>query len=596
MEMETEGLILNTQQKNKGLIRRFMPYYRPYLGILALDLFCAALTTVCEIVLPLIIRYLTDMGTNDLASLTVSVILRLGLLYLGLRLIDGAANYFMASIGHIMGARLETDMRRDLFSHLQKLSFTYYDNTKVGQVMSRITHDLFEVTEFSHHCPEEFFIAFLKIVAAFSILCTMNVWLTLIIFAVLPVMLACAYYFNKKMRLAFKDSRVQIGELNSSVEDSLLGIRVVKSFTNEQVEEEKFQEGNERFLNIKRRMYHYMACFRTSTRMFEGLMYIIVVVAGALFMIRGAIAPSDLIAYLMYVSMLLTTITVIVNYVEQFQLGMTGIERFVEIMDMPDELALAAGNESPSDIHGTVDFRNVSFHYIDGKKDVLSHITLHVEAGDSVAIVGPSGSGKTTMCNLIPRFYEISSGEILIDGKDIREYTLQSLRSQIGIVQQDVYLFAGTVYENILYGRPDATEEEVLQAAKLAGAHAFIERLTDGYQTNVGERGVKLSGGQKQRISIARVFLKNPPVLILDEATSALDNESERIVQDSLERLTKGRTTFTVAHRLSTIQNAKTILVLTENGIEEMGSHAELMQKRGVYYRLYQNSGLLENC
>ena len=594
--METEGLILNTQQKNKGLIRRFMPYYRPYLGILALDLFCAALTTVCEIVLPLIIRYLTDMGTNDLASLTVSVILRLGLLYLGLRLIDGAANYFMASIGHIMGARLETDMRRDLFSHLQKLSFTYYDNTKVGQVMSRITHDLFEVTEFSHHCPEEFFIAFLKIVAAFSILCTMNVWLTLIIFAVLPVMLACAYYFNKKMRLAFKDSRVQIGELNSSVEDSLLGIRVVKSFTNEQVEEEKFQEGNERFLNIKRRMYHYMACFRTSTRMFEGLMYIIVVVAGALFMIRGAIAPSDLIAYLMYVSMLLTTITVIVNYVEQFQLGMTGIERFVEIMDMPDELALAAGNESPSDIHGTVDFRNVSFHYIDGKKDVLSHITLHVEAGDSVAIVGPSGSGKTTMCNLIPRFYEISSGEILIDGKDIREYTLQSLRSQIGIVQQDVYLFAGTVYENILYGRPDATEEEVLQAAKLAGAHAFIERLTDGYQTNVGERGVKLSGGQKQRISIARVFLKNPPVLILDEATSALDNESERIVQDSLERLTKGRTTFTVAHRLSTIQNAKTILVLTENGIEEMGSHAELMQKRGVYYRLYQNSGLLENC
>lgn len=596
MEMETEGLILNTQQKNKGLIRRFMPYYRPYLGILALDLFCAALTTVCEIVLPLIIRYLTDMGTNDLASLTVSVILRLGLLYLGLRLIDGAANYFMASIGHIMGARLETDMRRDLFSHLQKLSFTYYDNTKVGQVMSRITHDLFEVTEFSHHCPEEFFIAFLKIVAAFSILCTMNVWLTLIIFAVLPVMLACAYYFNKKMRLAFKDSRVQIGELNSSVEDSLLGIRVVKSFTNEQVEEEKFQEGNERFLNIKRRMYHYMACFRTSTRMFEGLMYIIVVVAGALFMIRGAIAPSDLIAYLMYVSMLLTTITVIVNYVEQFQLGMTGIERFVEIMDMPDELALAAGNESPSDIHGTVDFRNVSFHYIDGKKDVLSHITLHVEAGDSVAIVGPSGSGKTTMCNLIPRFYEISSGEILIDGKDIREYTLQSLRSQIGIVQQDVYLFAGTVYENILYGRPDATEEEVLQAAKLAGAHAFIERLTDGYQTNVGERGVKLSGGQKQRISIARVFLKNPPVLILDEATSALDNESERIVQDSLERLTKGRTTFTVAHRLSTIQNAKTILVLTENGIEEMGSHAELMQNRGVYYRLYQNSGLLENC
>lgn len=580
------------KQKTRGLIRRFMPYYKPYLGILAVDLFCAALTTVCEIVLPLIIRYLTDMGTNDLTALTVGVILRIGLLYLILRLIDGAANYFMASIGHIMGARLETDMRRDLFSHLQKLSFTYYDNTKVGQVMSRITHDLFDVTEFSHHCPEEFFIAFLKIAASFSILCTMNVWLTLIIFAVLPLMLACAYYFNKKMRRAFKESRVQIGELNSSVEDSLLGIRVVKSFANERMEEEKFQEGNERFLAIKRRMYHYMAGFRTSTRLFDGLMYIIVVVAGALFMINGAIAPSDLIAYLMYVSMLLTTITVIVNYAEQFQQGMTGIERFVEIMDTPDELFRAAGNERPSDIRGTVDFRDVSFHYIDGKKDVLSNITLHVETGDSVAIVGPSGSGKTTMCNLLPRFYEISSGEILIDGKNIQEYTLQSLRSQIGIVQQDVYLFAGTVYENILYGRPDAAESEVIEAAKLAGAHEFIRMLTNGYQTNVGERGVKLSSGQKQRISIARVFLKNPPVLILDEATSALDNESERIVQASLERLTKGRTTFTVAHRLSTIQNAKTILVLTENGIEEMGSHAELMEKRGVYYRLYQNSGL----
>ena len=583
---------MEKRKRAGGLLRRFMPYYKPYLGVLALDLFCAALTTVCELVLPLIVRYITDLGANDIASLTVDMILRLGLLYLLLRLIDGAANYFMASIGHIMGARLETDMRRDLFSHLQKLSFSYYDNTKVGQIMSRITHDLFDVTEFSHHCPEEFFIAFLKIVVSFVILCTMNVWLTLIIFAVLPMMLACAYYFNKKMRRAFKDSRVQIGELNADIEDSLLGIRVVKSFANEQREEEKFQIGNERFLAIKRRMYRYMAGFRTSTRMFDGLMYIIVVVVGALFMIRGEIAPSDLVAYLMYVSMLLSTITVIVNYAEQFQQGMTGIERFSEIMDTPDELSRAVGHEQPSDIRGSIDFKNVGFQKKKKKKDVLSNITLHVDAGDSVAIVGPSGSGKTTMCNLLPRFYEISSGKILIDGKDVRDYTLQSLRSQIGVVQQDVYLFAGTVYENILYGRPDATKEEVVSAAKLAGAHDFILCLADGYDTNVGERGVKLSGGQKQRISIARVFLKNPPVLILDEATSALDNESERLVQASLERLTKGRTTFTVAHRLSTIQNAKVILVLTENGIEEMGTHEQLMEKRGVYYRLYRNAGL----
>ena len=575
------------KRSNTGLMKRFLPYFKKYKWILALDLFCASLTTLCELFLPLIIRYITDLGANDLASLTVAVILKLGAFYLVLRVIDTAANYYMQSIGHIMGARIETDMRRDLFAHLQRLSYAYYDNTKIGQIMARITSDLFDVTEFAHHCPEEFFIAAVKIIASFAILGSFNIWLTLIIFSIIPIMLVCSMYFNKRMRRAFKSSRVQIGELNAQVEDSLLGVRVVKSFANEPIEKEKFEKGNHAFLDIKKVMYHFMAGFHSTTRMFDGIMYIAVVVAGSLFMIYGKITAADMMAYLLYVTTLLTSIRRIVEFTEQFQRGMTGIERFIEIMDAPVDIEDAPGARKLEKVKGDIRFNDVSFSYSDEHSEVLQNINLHVKPGENIALVGPSGGGKTTLCSLIPRFYDVTEGGVFIDGQDVRELTLESLRTQIGVVQQEVYLFSGSVYENIEYGRPGASKEEIVQAAKQAGAHEFIMGLENGYDTYVGERGVKLSGGQKQRISIARVFLKNPPVLILDEATSALDNESERLVQQSLEKLAKGRTTFTIAHRLTTIRNASLILVLTEDGIAEQGTHSELMEKRGVYYGLY---------
>ena len=578
-----------TKTRPKGLIRRFLPYFKKYKWIFILDLFCAALTTVCELVLPLIVRYITDLGINDLSALTVEIVLKLGAFYLFLRLVDAGATFFMASIGHIAGSRIETDMRADLFDHLQKLSFNYFDNTKIGQIMSRITSDLFDVTEFAHHCPEEFFIAGIKITGSFIILCTMNIWLTLIIFSVLPFMLLAASFFNRRMRTQFRRQRVQVGEINAQVEDSLLGVRVVKSFANEEIELEKFHAGNRAFLDIKRKSYLYMGGFEATNKLFDGLMYILVVIAGALFMIGGGIAPAELVAYLLYVTTLIASIRTIVQFAEQFQRGMTGIERFYQIMDAnidifdePDAVAL-------TNVRGDVTFDHVSFAYENGEP-VLSDLCLSVAAGENVALVGPSGSGKTTLCNLIPRFYDVTGGRILLDGKDIRTFTMRSLREHIGVVQQDVYLFSGTVFENIAYGRPGAPKEDIIQAAKDAGAHGFISRLPDGYDTYVGERGVKLSGGQKQRISIARAFLKNPPILILDEATSALDNESEQIVQQSLERLAKGRTTFTIAHRLTTIRNASLILVLTDQGIEEQGTHDALMQKHGVYYHLYSRS------
>ncbi len=578
---------MNRQIKTSTLLRRFAPYFKKYRGVLALDLFCASLTTVCELVLPLMVRFITERGMNDMASLTVALVLKIGGLYLVLRVIDAAANYYMQNIGHVMGAYIETDMRRDLFEHLQKLPFSYYDHTKIGQLMARITSDLFDVTEFAHHCPEEYFIAALKIIVSFVILANTNLVLTLIIFSLLPVMLLCTMYFNTRMRRAFKKSRNQIGELNAQVEDSLLGVRVVKSFANESIEEEKFSQGNGRFLDIKKEQYFYMAGFNSMTRIFDGLMYVAVLVAGALFMIAGRITAGDLMAYLLYVTALLTSIRRIVEFTEQFQRGMTGIERFIEVIDAPVDIKNAPAALPLGDVHGDIAFEHVSFHYSDDEHCVLSDINLHVHPGDSVALVGPSGGGKSTLCNLIPRFYDVTAGRILIDGKDIRNLTLDSLRRNVGVVQQDVYLFAGSVYENIAYGRPGATREEVAEAARLAGAHDFIMEFPDGYDTYVGERGARLSGGQKQRISIARVFLKNPPILILDEATSALDNESERIVQQSLEQLARGRTTFTIAHRLTTIRGAQLILVLTEDGIAEQGTHAELMEKGGLYHRLY---------
>ncbi|MDR1068543.1 MAG: ABC transporter ATP-binding protein/permease [Clostridiales Family XIII bacterium] len=583
--MDTDKI--NTH-KTSYLLKRFVPYFRKYKGTLALDLFCATLTTLCDIVLPVLVRYLTDLATNDLAGLTVRAILVCGGIYLALRIIDMAANYYMAYVGHVMGARIETDMRTDLFAHMQELSYSYYSNTKIGQLMSRITTDLFDVTEFAHHCPEEYYIAAIKISAAFAILCTVNVPLTIIIFAIIPLMVWCSMKFKNRMRTAFKKSRNQLGEINSQVEDSLLGVRVVKSFANEDVEKEKFDEGNMSFLDVKRETYKSMAAFQSTTRIFDGIMYIAVVVCGAFFMKYGKINTGDFIAYLLYVVILLASVRRLVEFTEQFQRGMTGIERFIEVMDEPVDIDDKPDATELTEVRGEIKFEAASFRYGDADEDVLTDIDLHIRPGETVALVGPSGSGKTTLCNLIPRFYDVTSGAVTIDGNDVRDVTTQSLRSHIGMVQQDVYLFSGTIRDNIEYGRPGATDEEVEYAAKLAGAHLFISELPGGYNTYVGERGVKLSGGQKQRISIARVFLKNPPILILDEATSALDNESERIVQESLSTLAKGRTTLTIAHRLTTIKNAKIILVLTDNGIEEHGSHDELIAAGGLYSKLYR--------
>ena len=583
----------NEKKSNRKLLRRFLPYYKKHLPTMIFDLVCAALTTLCELVLPMIVREITGRATEDIASLTTSLILHCAIIYIILRVIDTVANYYMASVGHIMGTKIETDMRHDLFAHLQKLSFSYYDNTKVGTLMSRITNDLFDVTEFAHHCPEEFFIAGIKIICAFILLCTMSVPLTLIIFAVIPIMIVTLMYFRRRMKKNFAESRKQIGELNSQVEDSLLGIRVVKSFAREDLEQSKFDNGNKDYLKLKTERYRIMASFMSSTRLFDGIMYIIVVAVGALFMLMpesnpASITPADYVAYLMFVTTLLTSIRRIVEFAEQFQQGMSGIERFAEVMDTEPDITDSKGAKPLSDVKGEVEFCDVSFHYETESKNVLTNLNLKVKAGESIALVGPSGGGKTTLCSLIPRFYEASSGAILVDGKDIKDVTMASLRDNIGVVQQDVYLFSGSVRENIAYGKNGATEEEIIEAAKLAGAHDFISALPEGYDTYVGERGVKLSGGQKQRISIARLFLKNPPILILDEATSALDNESEKLVQDSLEKLAQGRTTFTIAHRLTTIRNADRILVLTENGIEESGTHAELIEKGGLYSELYK--------
>ncbi len=583
------------RMKTSELMKRFAPYYLKYWKVLLFDLFCAALTTLCEIVLPLILRYITNEGMYNLANLTVKTIVTIGLMYFGLRIVDGLASFYMAYTGHIMGARIETDMRKDAFCHLQKLSDSFYSNTKVGQIMSRITSDLFDVTEFAHHCPEEFFIAFLKIIISFFILARINLLLTVVIFIFIPVMAVSCTYFNLKVRAAFKMQRNHVGELNARIEDSLLGNRVVRAFGNEKLEIEKFQQDNLKFLEIKKQTYFYMAAFQDTVRMFDGVMYVVVIIAGGTFLVRGIISPGDLVAYTMYVTTLLSTIRRIIEFAEQFQRGMTGIERFCEIMDADIDIFNEDDAVELKDSRGEITFDNVSFEYPDDHTLVLSGINLTIRPGEKIALVGPSGGGKTTLCNLIPRFYDPTEGRICVDGKDLRGITLESLRSQVGMVQQDVYLFSGTIYDNIVYGRPGASREEVIEAARMAGADEFIDTMSGGYDTYVGERGVKLSGGQKQRISIARVFLKNPPILILDEATSALDNESEKMVSQSLDKLAVGRTTLTIAHRLSTIRGADRILVLSGNGIQEEGSHDELMEKQGIYYHLYTSAGGFED-
>lgn len=573
-------------------VKTFIPYYKPYIWLIIIDLLCAVFSTVCELVLPLIVRHITDTAINTPMLLTMKLVMRLGILYLFLKLLDTLANYFMSYIGHVTGTMIETDMRRDLFSHLSKLSFNYFDNAKIGQIMSRLTHDLFDITEFAHHFPEEVFMAAIKITGSFIILCGINVKLTLMLFVILPIMLLAVKLFRGKMKAAFAKQREQIGELNSSIEDTLLGIRVVKSFANEDYEEKKFQEGNMTFYTTKKEAYKYMARFHACTRFFDGLMYVAVIILGSGFMVKKLISPADLIAYLLYIQTLIASIRKIVEFTEQFQRGITGIDRFNHIMTSPIDIEDKPDAKELTHAEGNICFDNVTFKYNDNSEDVLTHINLNIKKGENIAIVGPSGSGKTTLCNLLPRFYELTDGKIYIDGVSIDDVTLKSLRDNIGIVQQDVYLFSGTVYENIAYGKEDATMEEIEDAARLAGAEEFINSLPNGYNTYIGERGIKLSGGQKQRLSIARVFVKNPPILILDEATSSLDNESELIVQKSLEKLSKDRTTLTIAHRLTTIKNADRIIVLTENGIEEDGTHNELLKLGGKYadlYKLYEN-------
>ena len=569
-----------------------MPYFKKYKFILMFDLFCAALTTLTDMVLPMILRRLTNAGLGTY-TLTREMIFRMAGLLLIMKIIDLFAGFYMTKTGHIMGAKIETDMRYDVFQHLQKLSDSYFNETKVGQIMARITSDLFDITEFSHHCPEEYFIGFIKIIVSFVILVRLNSMLTVILFLSIPIMIVFASKYNRRMRKGFKEQKHHIGVLNADIEDSLLGVKVVKSFANEDVEIEKFQKGNKKFLDIKSETYASMAGFNTITKAFDGIMYIIVVLFGGLFLVEGKMSSGDIVAFILYVQTLLTTVRRIVEFTEQFQRGMTGIERFTEIMDQDIEIFDDEDAVDLENVKGKIEIKDVSFKYNNNSENVLNNISFTINPGQKVALVGPSGGGKTTLCNLIPRFYDVEDGEILVEGIDVRKIKIQSLRSNIGMVQQDVYLFSGTVRENILYGKPDATEQEVIDAAKAAGAYDFIMNLENGFDTYVGERGVMLSGGQKQRISIARVFLKNPPILILDEATSALDNKSEFIVQESLENLAKGRSSLTIAHRLTTVQNADLILVLTEEGIIERGTHQQLMEQKGYYYNLYTQGGRL---
>lgn len=567
-------------------LNRFIKYYKPYKGLFFLDMLCSFTAAGVDLLFPVLVRYLMNFGLSPDTGVAFDIIAKIGVIMLALYILKYFCKYFIAAWGHIMGARMEYDMREKIFSHLQKLSFKYYDNNKTGQVMSRIVNDLFDITELAHHGPEEVFISMIKIIGSFLILLSIDVKLTLITFSFIPFMMVFAFFYNNKMRSVFRRNRQKIAEINAQIEDSISGIRVVQSFSNEKLEQEKFTKGNTGFFNTKKESYYYMGRFFSGIEFFDGIIYIVTVIAGAYFIKLGTIATSDLVAYLLYINTFLVPIRSMINFTEQFQKGMTGFERYLEIIDTEPDIKDGKDSVELGNVEGRVEFIDVSFKYDEGG-NILENINLSLEPGETVALVGPSGGGKSTLCSLIPRFYEVTGGEIRIDEKNIKDIKLESLRRNIGIVQQDVYLFAGTVLENIKYGKPDASEEEVIEAAKNANAHDFIVALEKGYDTYVGERGVKLSGGQKQRISIARAFLKNPPILILDEATSSLDNESEKIVHKSLEDLSYNRTTFVIAHRLSTIRRAKTILVLTDNGIEETGSHQELIHSNGVYASLY---------
>lgn len=569
-----------------SLLRKFISYYRPYRAIFYFDMFCALVLSAIDVSFPQILRALTNglFVQGPQVILSHLIIIAIGLL--AIYLIRFGCQYYITSWGHIMGARMESNMRQDLFDHYQRLSFSYYDRNNTGEMMSKLVSDLFDISELAHHGPENIFISLLKIIGSFILMMLINVPMTLILAAVTMVMIIFSVYENKKMRAIFLDNRKKIAGVNSQVQDSLAGIRVVKSFGNEDLEREKFEQSNLRFLDSKVSSYRIMGSFRAGNAFFEGLLYLTVLVSGGLFIAFGKLSVIDLSIYALYINIFINPIDVLVEFTELFQKGYSGFRRFVEVIETDPEIKDKPGAKKLDSVQGNIEYRDVSFSYDESEK-VLEHISLKIDAGKTVALVGPSGGGKTTLCSLLPRFYDVSGGSVLIDGSDVRNVSLRSLRNAIGIVQQDVYMFSGSIRDNISYGKPDATDEEILQAAKSAGIHEFISSLPDGYDTYVGERGTRLSGGQKQRIAIARVFLKNPAVLILDEATSALDNESERHIQESLDRLSKNRTTIVIAHRLSTIRNADEIIVIADDGISERGTHQELLEKNGIYAKYY---------
>jgi ATP-binding cassette subfamily B protein len=567
--------------------RKFLSYYRPYLGLFCVDMACALVVSAITLLLPLGARYITKDVLEANAPHALSQIYLIGVLMLALVGIHAVCTMFIDFQGHMMGAKMESDMRRELFDHYQKLSFSFYDEQRTGQLMTRITNDTFALAELYHHGPEDIVVTTLTVAGAFIILLRVNVALTLAIFLFVPVMAVYALYFNKRMNRALRSSKDRIGDINAQVEDTLAGIRVVKSFTNEDVEARKFAFANSRFVASRRDGYRSEAYFSTGLIAFTQLITIAVIIFGGIAIVDASLDLADLLTYLLCVSILIDPIQKLVNFGRLYQEGITGFSRFMDILEIAPDLQDAPDAVELTGVRGHVEFRDVSFKYREDHNDVVKDLSLEIQAGEYVALVGSSGVGKTTLCSLIPRFYEVTAGQILLDGRDVRDVTLRSLRQHIGIVQQDVYLFAGTVADNIRYGKLDASRQEIIDAAKQAHAHDFIMALPNGYDTDIGQRGVKLSGGQKQRLSIARVFLKNPPVIILDEATSALDNESERAVQDSLERLAANRTTLVIAHRLSTIRNAGRILVLSDTGIAEQGAHEELMALNGVYANLY---------
>lgn len=571
----------------KENLKKMISYYKPYKRVFFADTFFAIIASIVALIIPLVVRYITSTVVHMNPQQAFKQILYIAIAVFVLIIIQIYCNYFISNYGHVMGAKIEYDMRAEIFAHFQKMPFSFFDDQKVGQLMSRITSDLFDITELLHHGPENVTISVIKIIGALCILLSIDKKLALAAFALVPFMIVYAYFFNKKMKQTFRINRKKIAAINEQIEDNLSGIRVVKSFANEQLENEKFQIGNKAFIEAKKNNYKYMGGYNAGLIGFNTMINLVVIVAGGIMFTKNMVNVTDFVTFLLYINIFTDPVKTLIDFTEQFQNGYSGYERFRQILDMEPEIKDKEGAKELTNVVGNIKFDDVSFRYNDNDHRVLKHINLEITAGSYIALVGSSGAGKTTLCNLIPRFYDVTKGSISIDDEDIRNVKLKSLRNNIGMVQQDVYLFAGTIYENIKYGKPTATKEEVIAAAKEANAYDFIMSLPNGFDTDIGQRGIKLSGGQKQRLSIARVFLKNPPILIFDEATSALDNESEKVVQESMEKLAKNRTTLVIAHRLSTIRNAEKILVLTENGIEEQGTHNELINKKGIYYDLY---------